>query len=38
MAKLITPRGEDYARWYTDVCTQARLADYSPVKGETLCP
>jgi prolyl-tRNA synthetase len=33
MAKLITPRGEDYARWYTDVCIQARLADYSPVKG-----
>jgi len=33
MAKLITPRGEDYARWYTDLVTQARLADYSPVKG-----
>jgi prolyl-tRNA synthetase len=33
MAKLITPREEDYSRWYTDVCTQARLADYSPVKG-----
>jgi prolyl-tRNA synthetase len=33
MAKLITPRSEDYARWYTDVVTQARLADYSPVKG-----
>jgi len=33
MGKLITPRGEDYSRWYTDVCTQARLADYSPVKG-----
>jgi prolyl-tRNA synthetase len=33
MAKLITPRGEDYARWYTDVVTQAKLADYSPVKG-----
>ena len=33
MAKLITPRAEDYARWYTDVVTQARMADYSPVKG-----
>ena len=33
MAKLITPRSEDHSRWYTDVVTQARLADYSPVKG-----
>jgi prolyl-tRNA synthetase len=32
-SKLITPRAEDYARWYTDVVTQAKLADYSPVKG-----
>jgi len=33
MAKLITPRSEDYSRWYTDVVTQAKMADYSPVKG-----
>jgi prolyl-tRNA synthetase len=33
MAKLITPRSEDPARWYTDVVTQSRMADYSPVKG-----
>ncbi len=33
MAKLITPRAQDYSRWYTDVVTQARMADYSPVKG-----
>jgi prolyl-tRNA synthetase len=33
MANLITPRSEDYSRWYTDVVTQAPLADYSPVKG-----
>src|SRR5262245_60260660 len=33
MARLITPRAEDAARWYTDVVTQAKLADYSPVKG-----
>jgi prolyl-tRNA synthetase len=32
-SKLITPRNEDYSRWYTDVVTQARMADYSPVKG-----
>jgi len=33
MSKLITPRSEDYSRWYTDVVTQSRMADYSPVKG-----
>src|SRR5262247_3789782 len=33
MAKLITPRSEDAARWYVDVVTQSRMADYSPVKG-----
>ena len=33
MAKLITPRSEDYSRWYTDIVLQARLADYSPVRG-----
>ncbi len=33
MAKLITPRSEDYARWYTDVVLQSELADYSPVRG-----
>lgn len=33
MSKLITPRAEDYSRWYTDVVIQAKLADYSPVKG-----
>jgi prolyl-tRNA synthetase len=33
MAKLLTPRNEDYSRWYTDVVTRAKLADYSPVKG-----
>lgn len=29
----ITPRAEDYSRWYTDVVQRADLADYSPVKG-----
>jgi prolyl-tRNA synthetase len=33
MAKMITPRAKDYARWYTDLIMQGRLADYSPVKG-----
>ena len=29
----VTPRSEDYARWYTDVVRQAELADYAPVRG-----
>ncbi len=33
MAKDITPRATDYARWYTDVVNKSKLADYSPVKG-----
>ena len=33
MAEKLTPRAEDYSRWYTDLCLQAELADYSPVKG-----
>src|SRR5512142_407731 len=31
--KEITPRSEDFSRWYTDVVRRAELADYSPVKG-----
>jgi prolyl-tRNA synthetase len=31
--KGVTPRSEDYARWYTEVVQKAELADYSPVKG-----
>jgi prolyl-tRNA synthetase len=31
--KGVTPRAEDYSRWYTDVVQKAELADYSPVKG-----
>jgi len=33
MATKVTPRGEDYSRWYTDVIQMADLADYAPVKG-----
>ena len=29
----ITPRSEDFSRWYLDVVRRAALADYSPVKG-----
>ncbi len=34
--KKITPRSEDFARWYTDVIRRAELADYSPVKGSMV--
>ena len=33
MSKSVTPKSEDYARWYTDVITKAEMADYGPVKG-----
>lgn len=33
MAERITPRSEDYSRWYTDVIQRTDLADYAPVKG-----
>jgi prolyl-tRNA synthetase len=33
MAKEITPRSEDYSRWYLDIVQKARLADNSPVRG-----
>lgn len=29
----ITPKSEDFSRWYLDVVRRAELADYSPVKG-----
>lgn len=29
----ITPRSEDFSKWYTDVVLQAKLCDYSPVAG-----
>src|ERR1041385_3106396 len=29
----ITPRSQDFSRWYLDVVRKAELADYSPVKG-----
>jgi prolyl-tRNA synthetase len=33
MAERITSRADNYSQWYVDVVLQARLADYSPVKG-----
>jgi prolyl-tRNA synthetase len=29
----ITPRGEDFSQWYTDVILQSELVDYAPVRG-----
>ena len=29
----ITPRSQDFSKWYLDVVLRAELADYSPVKG-----
>ncbi len=31
--QAITPRDQDYSRWYLDVLEAGRLFDYSPVKG-----
>jgi len=33
MVDRITPRSEDYSRWYTDIVQMAELADYAPVRG-----
>jgi prolyl-tRNA synthetase len=33
MAQRITPRAENYSEWYINIVTEAKLADYSPVKG-----
>jgi len=32
-AQGVTPRSEDYARWYTDVVKMADLAENAPVRG-----
>lgn len=33
MFDKITPRSEDYSKWYTQVIRQAEMADYAPVRG-----
>ena len=35
-SQTITPRAEDYSAWYLDIIREARLADYSPVKGSMV--
>ena len=32
----IRPREQDYSQWYLDVIREAKLADYSPVKGSMV--
>ncbi|HEX9636667.1 MAG TPA: proline--tRNA ligase [Acidobacteriota bacterium] len=34
----ITPKSEDFSRWYLDLVRRAELADYSPVKGCMVLP
>jgi prolyl-tRNA synthetase len=36
MAAKITTRAENYSQWYIDIILQAKLADYSPVKGSMV--
>jgi prolyl-tRNA synthetase len=36
MADKLTPRSEDYSRWYTEIVQRAELADYSPVRGSMV--
>ena len=36
MADKITPRAVDYSQWYIDIVLNAKLADYSPVKGSMV--
>ncbi len=33
LVEKITSRAENFAQWYTDLCLQAELMDYSDVKG-----
>ncbi|WMT30887.1 hypothetical protein RE735_17825 [Bacillus aerius] len=32
----ITSMEDDFAQWYTDVVTKARLVDYSSVRGSMI--
>ena len=36
MSKGVTPKSQNYSKWYTDVITKAELADYGPVKGTMI--
>ena len=33
MVDAITSMDEDFAKWYTDICTKAELIAYTSVKG-----
>ncbi len=33
MAKGLTPRGDDFAKWYNEIVQLAELADHAPVRG-----
>ena len=33
MAKKLTPRSEDYSKWYNEIVVDADLAQHSDVKG-----
>ena len=33
LVEAITPMGEDFAQWYTDVVKKAELVEYSSVRG-----
>ncbi|MFG2045042.1 proline--tRNA ligase [Dactylosporangium sp. NPDC048998] len=33
MARVLTPRSEDFPRWYQDVLAKAQVADNGPVRG-----
>jgi len=36
MSKSVTPKSENFSKWYTDIITKAELADYGPVKGTMI--
>jgi len=33
LVKQITPKSEDFSRWYVEIVLKAELADYTPMKG-----
>lgn len=33
LVKKITPKSEDFSRWYVEIIRKAELADYAPMKG-----
>ena len=33
LVKQITPKSEDYSKWYIELIRKAELADYAPMKG-----